>query len=109
MLKLDGDHYTIGGIDALDLCRKYDTPLYVYDTAVMEKQYKLLKGSFKGFEPKNGNFACKALNNINILRFFSDWVPVWTVCRYRRCGSGSKQGSNHLRSCTRPTVSLWRR
>ena len=69
MLQLEGSHYTIGGIDVLTLCRKYDTPVYIYDTAVMEKQYKLLKSSFKGFEPKV-KFACKALNNINILRFF---------------------------------------
>ena len=69
MLQLTDDRYTIGGIDALALCQKYDSPLYVYDTAVMERQYKLLKSSFKGFEPKI-KFACKALNNINVLKFF---------------------------------------
>ena len=69
MLQLTHQHYTIGGVDALLLCQKYDTPLYVYDTAVMKAQYHLLKGSFKGFEP-NIKFACKALNNINVLRFF---------------------------------------
>ena len=69
MLQLTNEHYTIGGVDALALCKKYDTPLYVYDTAVMAQQYHLLKSSFKGFEP-NIKFACKALNNINVLRFF---------------------------------------
>lgn len=69
MLQLDNGAYNIGGVDALYLCEKYDTPLYVYDTAMMEAKYKKLKGSFKGFEPKI-KFACKALNNINILRFF---------------------------------------
>ena len=69
MLQLTDGRYTIGGLDALALCEKYDTPLYVYDTAVMERQYKLLKSSFKGFEPRI-KFACKALNNINVLKFF---------------------------------------
>ena len=69
MLQLTDGRYTIGGIDALSLCAKYGTPIYVYDTAVMERQYKLLKSSFKGFEPKI-KFACKALNNINVLKFF---------------------------------------
>lgn len=69
MLQLTDGRYTIGGIDALALAEKYDTPLYIYDTAVMKKQYELLKGSFKGFEPKI-KFACKALNNINVLKFF---------------------------------------
>lgn len=71
MLQLTDGRYTIGGIDALTLAEKYDTPLYIYDTAVMKKQYELLKGSFKGFEPKI-KFACKALNNINVLKFFRD-------------------------------------
>ena len=69
MLQLTDGRYTIGGIDALTLADRYDTPLYIYDTAQMQKQYELLKGSFKGFEPKI-KFACKALNNINVLKFF---------------------------------------
>ena len=69
MLQLTNGHYTIGGIDALALCQRYGTPIYVYDSSLMERQYKLLKGSFKGFEPKV-KFACKALNNINVLKFF---------------------------------------
>lgn len=69
MLRLESDRFQIGGMAAVDLCEKYGCPLYVYDSGVMEKQYLLLKDSFRGIEPKI-NYACKALNNLNVLRFF---------------------------------------
>lgn len=53
----------------LQLCEGYGTPLYVYDTAKMEAQYKRLTQAFKGTKHKM-NYACKALSNINVLRFF---------------------------------------
>lgn len=58
-----------GQIDPLLLCQKYGTPLYVYDTEVMEKQYNRLQSAFN-VKRMCINFACKALNNINIMRFF---------------------------------------
>lgn len=71
MLQLENGHYTIGGIPVENLCAKYDTPLYVYDTDTMERQYNLLKNSFAGTNLKI-KFACKALNNINVMRFFKN-------------------------------------
>lgn len=62
--------FEISGVSALELCREYNTPLYVYDTAKMESQYKRLKKAFKGGKNKI-NYACKALTNINVLRFFN--------------------------------------
>ena len=69
MLQLNNNRYEIGGIPVSELCETYDTPLYVYDTAIMQRQYELLKSSFGGCKTKI-KFACKALNNINVLRFF---------------------------------------
>lgn len=69
MIALHNNHYQIGGIDALQLCRTYDTPLYVYDTAVMKQQYEKLTTAFKGSD-LHIKFACKALNNINVLKYF---------------------------------------
>lgn len=64
-------NYQISGVNALDLCKEYGTPLYVYDTAKMEAQYKRLTKAFKGTKHKM-NYACKALSNINVLRFFKE-------------------------------------
>ncbi len=52
----------------ISLCEKYDTPLYVYDTSVMKRQYDKLSAAFKGVDLRI-NYACKALNNINVLKY----------------------------------------
>lgn len=61
----------IGGIAPEELVRAYGAPLYVYDTAVMERQYKRLSKAFSGADAKF-NYACKALTNINVLKFFKN-------------------------------------
>ncbi len=63
------NHTKIGGIDITTLTEKYDTPLYVYDTAKMQQQYKRLINAFKGANVKI-KYACKALTNTNILKMF---------------------------------------
>lgn len=63
--------FEISGVSAIELCREYGTPVYVYDTTKMESQYKRLKKAFKGNKNKI-NYACKALTNINVLRFFKN-------------------------------------
>lgn len=52
----------------MSVAHQYGTPLYVYNTAVIERQYLKLK---KAFEQSNTHFfyACKALTNINIIKF----------------------------------------
>ena len=62
----------IGGISILSLCEKYDTPLYVYDTAKMQYQYERLVHAFKGSNLKI-KYACKALTNTNILKVFKSF------------------------------------
>lgn len=70
-MQITEGNYQISGVNALDLCKEYGTPLYVYDTAKMEAQYKRLTKAFKGTKHKM-NYACKALSNINVLRFFKE-------------------------------------
>lgn len=52
----------------LNLAKNYGTPLYVYDTARIKSQYERLTNAF---DVKNLqlHYACKALNNLNILRY----------------------------------------
>lgn len=68
-MQLINGRYHIQGIEVLDLCNKYDTPLYVYDTASMQSQYQRL---FKAFSRVNLKikYACKALSNLSVMKFF---------------------------------------
>lgn len=68
-MEIVNDRYVFsGGIDALGLAEKYGCPLYVYDTQIIERQYKRLTDAFKVKQLKI-NYACKALTNINVLKF----------------------------------------
>lgn len=69
-MKQVNNRYEIDGIAVTDLCEKYDTPLYVYETAKMEKQFKRLKKAFQSVDITI-NYAAKALTNINVLKFFA--------------------------------------
>jgi diaminopimelate decarboxylase len=51
----------------VDIANTYGTPVYVYDAAIIERQYMKLKNAFRN---TNARFfyACKALTNINVLK-----------------------------------------
>lgn len=68
MLQFNHGQYTIQGMDVLQLVEKYGSPLYVYDLAKIKSQYGSLKNAFKGVD-LHIKYACKALTNINILRY----------------------------------------
>jgi len=65
---LNEDHFEFsGGIDPLDLCNEYGCPLYIYDSAVIKRQYHRLMSAVD-VSKFQINYACKALTNINVLR-----------------------------------------
>ncbi len=66
---LKNDRYLLSGnVDPLQLVERYGEPIYVYDTAIMKKQYQALRSAFK-VNDLQIHYACKALTNVNILRF----------------------------------------
>lgn len=69
-MELQNGQYLIDGLSVTELCKKYGTPLYIYETSKMASQYKKMKNAFKSTRVKI-NFACKALTNLNILKFFN--------------------------------------
>jgi diaminopimelate decarboxylase len=69
-MELKNDRYQIDGMDVLEIVGKYDSPLYVYETAKMRSQYEKITNAFKGVNMQV-NYACKALTNINVLKFFN--------------------------------------
>lgn len=68
-MNLMHNRYQIDSIDVIELVEKYGSPVYVYQTSKMKHQYEKMLHAFKDIHVKI-NFACKALNNLNVLRFF---------------------------------------
>lgn len=61
----------IQGIRTLDLVEKYGAPLYVYDSEAIARNYNRFISAFD--VPKlEVNYACKALNNISVLRLMKN-------------------------------------
>ncbi len=96
-MQINNKQYTIGeNISPLELVAKYGCPLYVYDSAIIERQYKRLTSAFAVPDLKV-NYACKALNNINILRLMKnlgaglDTVSIQEVWLGLKAGFAPKQ------------------
>jgi diaminopimelate decarboxylase len=69
-MHIENNRYLLeGGIDPLLLAEKYECPLYIYETAVMKQQYERLTNAFD-LKKLKINYACKALNNIAVLKYF---------------------------------------
>lgn len=70
-MNLVHNRYQIDGVDVVELVEKYGSPVYVYQTSKMKQQYEKMLHAFKDIHVRI-NFACKALNNLNVLRLFKN-------------------------------------
>jgi diaminopimelate decarboxylase len=68
-MELKKNRYEIDGIPVVSLAEKHGSPLYIYESAEMTRQYKRLTDAFKSTRVQI-NYACKALTNINVLKIF---------------------------------------
>ncbi len=81
----------------LELVKKYDSPLYVYDEEVMQQQYNRLYESFDSVPKLMLHYAVKANSNINVLRIFKkmgsglDTVSIQEVMLGLKAGFKPKQ------------------
>ncbi len=66
-MELINGTYKIQGLNVLDICHEFGTPLYVYDTDKISKQIQNLKNAFSDSDLKI-KYAAKALTNISILK-----------------------------------------
>lgn len=59
-------------IDPLSLAEQYGCPLYIYDSAIIKRQYNRIS---KAFDVKKLriNYACKANTNLSIMRLLQGW------------------------------------
>jgi len=67
IMQLVNNQYQIQGVNVLDLCEEFGTPLYVYDAQKIVSQYQKLKNAFEGVDIKI-KYAAKALTNQSILK-----------------------------------------
>lgn len=58
--------------ELLALAQEFDSPLYVYDAAIIERQYDRLTSAFSKVESLRINYAMKALSNISILKLLKN-------------------------------------
>lgn len=67
-MELINHQYCVQQIPLTTLAGKYGTPLYIYDTAAISKNYHQLKHAFRSTD-MHMMYACKALSNLNILKY----------------------------------------
>ncbi|HPI78886.1 MAG TPA: diaminopimelate decarboxylase, partial [Cyclobacteriaceae bacterium] len=66
-MELINGTYQVQGLDVLDICKEYGTPLYLYDAEKITGQIQSLKNAFSDSDLKI-KYAAKALTNISILK-----------------------------------------
>ncbi|MGE5108734.1 MAG: hypothetical protein ACM3H8_14415, partial [Sphingobacteriales bacterium] len=52
----------------IDIANEFGTPVYVYHAEKIKSQYEKLTAAFSGINARFF-YACKALTNINVLRY----------------------------------------
>ena len=59
----------INRIDLLSVANQFGSPVYVYDSSKIKKQYKRLTAAFSNVKNLKLNYAVKALSNISVLKY----------------------------------------
>ncbi|WP_185864795.1 diaminopimelate decarboxylase [Blattabacterium cuenoti] len=78
----------------IKLAKKYGTPLYIYDSYKIKKQYQKMVNSFSGIKKLIINYACKANTNLNILKLFHTLGSGLDTVSIQEIEIGLKAGFN---------------
>ncbi len=66
-------HLEIGGVDTVTLAKKYGTPLYVYDVALIRKRARAFKKTFESMGVKaQVAYASKAFSTIAMIQLVEE-------------------------------------
>lgn len=94
IMKLEYNQYVLSeGVNPLFLAEKYDCPLYVYDGALIKRQYDRLVNAFD-VERLKINYACKALPNISILKLLKSFGSGLDTVSAQELEIGIRAGFN---------------
>ena len=91
MIEFQAGRYAIGGIPVIDLVERFDTPLYVYDGNIMERQFNRLKQAFSTCKTSI-NYECKAVNSIIVMRHLHDLGACLDTVTIQEVWLGLKAG-----------------
>lgn len=90
-MELVNGRYQVGGVDLLQLVDQYESPLYVYDAATMQKQFDKLNNAFPGVK-LNIHYACKALSNLSVLKLMKKFGTGLDAVSIQEVWLGLKAG-----------------
>ncbi|WPP48131.1 diaminopimelate decarboxylase [Catalinimonas niigatensis] len=97
---------TIQGIDLLDVCKEFGTPLYVYDADKIVQQINMLRNLFSDV-PIQLKYAAKSLTNLSVLKLVNAQGIGLDVVSIEEAHLGIKAGfSPHEISYTPNCVSF---
>jgi diaminopimelate decarboxylase len=78
----------------LDIANDYGSPVYIYDSKVIAKQYNRLTKAFRNVKSLKLNYAVKALSNISILKLFNVFGSGLDTVSIQEVKLGLKAGFN---------------
>ena len=69
----EGNHLTLHGVDLVDLCSRYGTPLFVFDEKSLVENFERFRGAFENVYSKiMVCYSIKTNNNLAICRILRD-------------------------------------
>ncbi|WP_299114042.1 diaminopimelate decarboxylase [uncultured Winogradskyella sp.] len=80
--------------DLLQIANEFGSPVYVYDSKKIVKQYDRLKKAFSNVKQLKLNYAAKALSNISILKLFNSLGSGLDTVSIQEVKLGLKAGFN---------------
>ncbi len=92
LLNPETQRYEIKGVDVVQLTQEYGSPLFVYDSATIVKQYSKMIKSLRKVKKVKINYACKALTNISILRILKNLGAGLDAVSYQEIQMGLTAG-----------------
>jgi diaminopimelate decarboxylase len=78
----------------LDIANDYGSPVYIYDSKVIAKQYNRLTKAFRNVKSLKLNYAVKALSNISVLKLFNVFGSGLDTVSIQEVKLGLKAGFN---------------
>jgi len=68
----ENDHLSLFGVDLVNLCDKYGTPLFVFDEHTLKKNFQRFSKAFENYPKTNICYSVKTNNNLAICKIMKE-------------------------------------